>query len=183
MVDLRKEENSLIYVQFLWSQKHRGWKRNIGIWIFTFFSPRNMNIGVGVAREYEYSVFRREYWIPVYWKHFFFIFFFHFCNFVFSVQYAVFTRLIHLFLHASAQRHSARSLFCRSLTWKPNFLPLSLTKKQERYKVQCFNQQNFDKHVSTCHKGAPSGNVKSKFLTMIAQEQWEKPAQEEQGWH
>ena len=34
-----------------------------------------MNIGVGVAREYEYLVLRREYLIPVYWKHFFFHFF------------------------------------------------------------------------------------------------------------
>ena len=41
-----------------------------------------------------------------------FFHFFLFSNFVFSVQYAVFTCLIHLFLLATAQRHSARSLFC-----------------------------------------------------------------------
>ena len=59
-----------------------------------------MNIGVGVAREYEYLVLRREYLIPVYWKHFFFIFsFFHFCNFVFSVQYLIFTAFVCMFLY------------------------------------------------------------------------------------
>ena len=42
--------------------------------------------------------------------------------------------------------------------------------------IRCksFNHQNFDKHVSTCHKRAPSGNIKTMFLTMIAQEQWKK---------
>ena len=36
----------------------------------------------------------------------FFSFFFQFCNFVCSVQYAIFIRLIHLFLYALAQHHS-----------------------------------------------------------------------------
>ena len=63
-----------------------------------------MNIGVGVAREFEYWIFRREYSISVYRKHFFlFLFLFHFCNFIFSAQYEMFIRLIHLLLYASTQ--------------------------------------------------------------------------------
>ena len=44
------------------------WNMNIHL-----FRPKNMNIGVGVAWEYEYWVFLRDYWIPFYWKkiHFF----------------------------------------------------------------------------------------------------------------
>ena len=61
-----------------------------------------MNIGVGVAREFEYWIFRREYSISVYRKHFF-LFLFHFCNFIFSAQYEMFIRLIHLLLYASTQ--------------------------------------------------------------------------------
>ena len=39
--------------------------------------------------------------------------FFHFCNFVFSVQFAIFIRLIYLF-YASMQLHSARLLLLYS---------------------------------------------------------------------
>ena len=40
-------------------------------------------------------------------------FFFHLCNFVFCVQFAIFIRLIYLF-YASMQFHSARLLFLDS---------------------------------------------------------------------
>ena len=69
-----------------------------------------MNSGVGVAKEYEYLSFSTGILNTGLLKTIF-SFFFHF---VFSVQYVILFRLIHLFLYASAHSHSAIELFCET---------------------------------------------------------------------
>ena len=85
-----------------------------------------MNIGVGVARKYEYWVFRREYEYRFTEKTGFFFHFFHFCNFVFRVQYAVF---ICLMMHQRSE--FSEIIVLQKLNVKTNYLPLS-TEMQER---------------------------------------------------